>query len=162
MADLDWQPEFGLLDGLADSYSKDFGRGTFRKEADFTAGGERCLLSGACVFACLLASQPGQRRLRGMGCRCPWPARLTVCRLAAPERAPDVDAAPAPASPGLPCRRHDPAKAAGQGACHGMSTRPGSLPCWPASLANQREDSFERRWGTAPPPHHAPSAPIPA
>lgn len=38
MADLDWQPEFGLLDGLKDSYSKDFGRGTFRKEADFTTG----------------------------------------------------------------------------------------------------------------------------
>ena len=31
MADLDWKPEFGLLDGLKDSYSKDFGRGTFRK-----------------------------------------------------------------------------------------------------------------------------------
>ena len=36
MADLDWKPEFGLLDGLKDSYSKDFGRGTFRKAADFT------------------------------------------------------------------------------------------------------------------------------
>ena len=35
-ADLDWAPEFGLLDGLRDSYEKDFGRGTFRKPADFT------------------------------------------------------------------------------------------------------------------------------
>ncbi|KAK9800822.1 hypothetical protein WJX73_001892 [Symbiochloris irregularis] len=34
--DLDWRPEFSLLDGLKDSYSKDFGRGTFRKEADFS------------------------------------------------------------------------------------------------------------------------------
>ncbi|EFN53241.1 hypothetical protein CHLNCDRAFT_36589 [Chlorella variabilis] len=37
MADLDWVPEFGLLDGLRDSYEKDFGRGTFRKEPDYTA-----------------------------------------------------------------------------------------------------------------------------
>lgn len=36
MAELDWTPEFGLIDGLKDSYSKDFGRGTFRKAADFT------------------------------------------------------------------------------------------------------------------------------
>lgn len=35
MADLDWEPEFSLLDGLKDSYKKDFGRGTFRKEANF-------------------------------------------------------------------------------------------------------------------------------
>ncbi|KXZ51721.1 hypothetical protein GPECTOR_11g169 [Gonium pectorale] len=35
MAELDWQPEFSLLDGLKDSYEKDFGRGTFRKEANF-------------------------------------------------------------------------------------------------------------------------------
>lgn len=35
MADLDWKPEFGLLDGLRDSYEKDFGRGTFRKAANF-------------------------------------------------------------------------------------------------------------------------------
>ncbi len=35
MADLDWEPEFPLLDGLKDSYKKDFGRGTFRKEANF-------------------------------------------------------------------------------------------------------------------------------
>lgn len=35
MADLDWKPEFGLLDGLKDSYDKDFGRGTFRKAANF-------------------------------------------------------------------------------------------------------------------------------
>ena len=34
--DLDWRPEFSLLDGLKDSYQKDFGRGTFRKEADFS------------------------------------------------------------------------------------------------------------------------------
>lgn len=38
IADLDWQPEFGLLDGLRDSYEKDFGRGTYRKEPDFTPG----------------------------------------------------------------------------------------------------------------------------
>lgn len=36
MAELDWQPEFGLVDGLRDSYEKDFGRGNFRKAADFT------------------------------------------------------------------------------------------------------------------------------
>ncbi|GAB4821789.1 hypothetical protein N2152v2_008835 [Parachlorella kessleri] len=35
-ADLGWRPEFGLVDGLRDSYEKDFGRGTFRKAADFT------------------------------------------------------------------------------------------------------------------------------
>jgi hypothetical protein len=36
MTDLDWKPEFGLIEGLTDSYTKDFGRGTFRKAADFT------------------------------------------------------------------------------------------------------------------------------
>ena len=36
MADLDWKPEYDLLDGLKDSYEKDFGRGTFRKAADFS------------------------------------------------------------------------------------------------------------------------------
>ncbi|KAF7805036.1 chloroplast stem-loop binding protein of 41 kDa b, chloroplastic [Senna tora] len=30
------EPEFGLVEGLADSYNLDFGRGTYRKEADFT------------------------------------------------------------------------------------------------------------------------------
>ena len=35
-ADLDFTPEFGLVDGLRDSYQKDFGRGNFRKAADFT------------------------------------------------------------------------------------------------------------------------------
>ncbi|BDA44971.1 probable UDP-glucuronic acid decarboxylase 1 [Coccomyxa sp. Obi] len=35
-ADLDWTPEFGLVEGLKDSYEKDFGRGNFRKAADFT------------------------------------------------------------------------------------------------------------------------------
>lgn len=34
--ELEWTPEFGLVDGLRDSYQKDFGRGTFRKAADFT------------------------------------------------------------------------------------------------------------------------------
>ncbi|KAI3811776.1 hypothetical protein L1987_21506 [Smallanthus sonchifolius] len=29
-------PEYGLVEGLTDSYNLDFGRGTFRKEADFT------------------------------------------------------------------------------------------------------------------------------
>ena len=33
--DLDWRPEFSLVDGLRDSYEKDFGRGNFRKAADF-------------------------------------------------------------------------------------------------------------------------------
>lgn len=36
MEDLDWKPKFGLIDGLKDSYEKDFGRGTYRKEPDFT------------------------------------------------------------------------------------------------------------------------------
>ena len=36
MTVLDWKPEYGLVDGLRDSYEKDFGRGTFRKEADFS------------------------------------------------------------------------------------------------------------------------------
>ena len=36
MADLDWKPDFDLVAGLTDSYQKDFGRGTFRKEADFS------------------------------------------------------------------------------------------------------------------------------
>lgn len=35
--DLDWEPEFGLVEGLTDSYNLDFGRGTFRKKPDFTA-----------------------------------------------------------------------------------------------------------------------------
>lgn len=34
--DLDWAPAFGLVDGLRDSYEKDFGRGTYRKEPDFS------------------------------------------------------------------------------------------------------------------------------
>ncbi|KAK1293754.1 hypothetical protein QJS10_CPB17g00954 [Acorus calamus] len=34
--ELDWAPEFDLVEGLADSYNLDFGRGTFRKAADFT------------------------------------------------------------------------------------------------------------------------------
>ncbi|KAE8660187.1 Chloroplast stem-loop binding protein of 41 kDa b [Hibiscus syriacus] len=33
---LGWKPEFDLVEGLADSYNLDFGRGTYRKEADFT------------------------------------------------------------------------------------------------------------------------------
>ncbi|KAF9601110.1 hypothetical protein IFM89_017015 [Coptis chinensis] len=33
---LGWKPEFDLIEGLADSYNLDFGRGTFRKAADFT------------------------------------------------------------------------------------------------------------------------------
>ena len=37
MADLDWTPEFGLVEGLRDSFEKDFGRGSFRKAADFSA-----------------------------------------------------------------------------------------------------------------------------
>ncbi|KAK8951020.1 hypothetical protein KSP39_PZI003146 [Platanthera zijinensis] len=36
-AELNWKPEFGLIDGLRDSYNLDFGRGTYRKEADFSA-----------------------------------------------------------------------------------------------------------------------------
>lgn len=34
--ELGWTPEFDLIGGLTDSYSLDFGRGTFRKAADFT------------------------------------------------------------------------------------------------------------------------------
>lgn len=33
---LGWKPEFNLVEGLADSYNLDFGRGTFRKAADFS------------------------------------------------------------------------------------------------------------------------------
>ncbi|CAI0382086.1 unnamed protein product [Linum tenue] len=33
---LGWKPEFDLVEGLTDSYELDFGRGTFRKEADFS------------------------------------------------------------------------------------------------------------------------------
>jgi hypothetical protein len=36
-AELGWTPKYGLVDGLKDSYAKDFGRGTFREKADFTA-----------------------------------------------------------------------------------------------------------------------------
>lgn len=35
--ELDWEPKFGLVDGLTDSYNLDFGRGMFRKKPDFTA-----------------------------------------------------------------------------------------------------------------------------
>ncbi|XP_028100738.1 chloroplast stem-loop binding protein of 41 kDa b, chloroplastic isoform X2 [Camellia sinensis] len=35
-SELGWKPEFDLVGGLADSYNLDFGRGTFRKEADFS------------------------------------------------------------------------------------------------------------------------------
>jgi hypothetical protein len=34
--ELGWEPKFGLVEGLTDSYNLDFGRGTFRKAADFT------------------------------------------------------------------------------------------------------------------------------
>lgn len=36
---LGWTPKYGLVDGLKDSYDKDFGRGMFRKAADFEVGG---------------------------------------------------------------------------------------------------------------------------
>jgi hypothetical protein len=32
---LGWTPKYGLVEGLKDSYDKDFGRGMFRKAADF-------------------------------------------------------------------------------------------------------------------------------
>lgn len=32
---LNWTPKYGLVEGLKDSYDKDFGRGMFRKAADF-------------------------------------------------------------------------------------------------------------------------------
>ncbi|MCO5579891.1 hypothetical protein L7F22_033755 [Adiantum nelumboides] len=35
--ELGWEPKFGLVDGLTDSYNLDFGQGTFRKKPDFTA-----------------------------------------------------------------------------------------------------------------------------
>jgi hypothetical protein len=34
--ELGWKPTYGLLEGLTDSFSLDFGRGTFRKAADFS------------------------------------------------------------------------------------------------------------------------------
>eukprot|EP00891_Asterochloris_glomerata_P007525 jgi/Astpho2/7525/Aster-02090 len=34
--ELDWRPEYGLVEGLKDSWDKDFNRGTYRKEADFS------------------------------------------------------------------------------------------------------------------------------
>ncbi|KAG0448418.1 hypothetical protein HPP92_027837 [Vanilla planifolia] len=34
--ELAWGPEFGLVDGLANSFELDFDRGTYRKEADFS------------------------------------------------------------------------------------------------------------------------------
>uniref|UniRef100_M1CK24 NAD dependent epimerase/dehydratase n=1 Tax=Solanum tuberosum TaxID=4113 RepID=M1CK24_SOLTU len=33
---LGWKPDFDLVEGLTDSYNLDFGRGTFRKAADFS------------------------------------------------------------------------------------------------------------------------------
>ncbi|CAG9464246.1 unnamed protein product [Pedinophyceae sp. YPF-701] len=36
MADLDWEPEFGLVDGLKDSWDKDYSQGRYIKPADFT------------------------------------------------------------------------------------------------------------------------------
>lgn len=33
---LGWKPKFDLVEGLRDSYSLDFGRGTMRKAPDFT------------------------------------------------------------------------------------------------------------------------------
>ncbi|XP_066356201.1 chloroplast stem-loop binding protein of 41 kDa b, chloroplastic-like [Miscanthus floridulus] len=36
ISELGWTPEFDLVEGLTDSYNLDFGRGTFRKAADFT------------------------------------------------------------------------------------------------------------------------------
>ena len=35
-ADLRWAPKYGLVEGLTHSYQNDFGKGTFRKSADFT------------------------------------------------------------------------------------------------------------------------------
>ncbi|XXG84589.1 hypothetical protein AAC387_Pa10g2080 [Persea americana] len=35
-SELGWSPEFDLISGLADSYNLDFGRGTYRKEPDFS------------------------------------------------------------------------------------------------------------------------------
>jgi len=49
MTDLDWKPEFDLIGGLTDSYTKDFGRGTFRKAADFTTDDVSVLMSLARV-----------------------------------------------------------------------------------------------------------------
>jgi hypothetical protein len=43
--DLGWAPKYGLVDGLTHSYANDFGRGLFRKAADFTA--DDIVLSGA-------------------------------------------------------------------------------------------------------------------
>ncbi|GBG58815.1 hypothetical protein CBR_g216 [Chara braunii] len=38
--DLGWVPKFSLVDGLRDSYELDFGRGTYRKEHDFSVDDE--------------------------------------------------------------------------------------------------------------------------
>eukprot|EP00244_Chara_vulgaris_P006108 TRINITY_DN233_c0_g1_i2.p1 TRINITY_DN233_c0_g1~~TRINITY_DN233_c0_g1_i2.p1 ORF type:complete len:457 (+),score=85.80 TRINITY_DN233_c0_g1_i2:103-1473(+) len=38
--DLGWVPNFSLVDGLRDSYELDFGRGTYRKEPDFSVDDE--------------------------------------------------------------------------------------------------------------------------
>lgn len=51
MTDLDWKPEYGLVEGLADSYQKDFGRGTMRKEADFTTDDVSVLFGHTCILA---------------------------------------------------------------------------------------------------------------
>ena len=59
--ELDWQPEYGLVEGLKDSWDKDFNRGTYRKEADFSTGERAAVTPGVrplCSFHCL----------PGMGC----------------------------------------------------------------------------------------------
>ncbi|XP_024543416.1 chloroplast stem-loop binding protein of 41 kDa b, chloroplastic isoform X2 [Selaginella moellendorffii] len=47
--ELDWTPRFNLVDGLRDSYELDFGRGKFRKEADFST--DEMILSAGRVHA---------------------------------------------------------------------------------------------------------------
>ena len=70
MADLDWVPEFGLLDGLRDSYEKDFGRGTFRKEPDYTA--DDMVRERVCVCVCVRARVVLCVWREGVGSACAW------------------------------------------------------------------------------------------
>jgi len=56
---LGWTPKYGLVDGLKDSYDKDFGRGMFRKAADFEVGGwvwQACTLEIVCQEGCPCAA----------------------------------------------------------------------------------------------------------
>lgn len=77
MADLNWKPEFSLLDGLRDSYEKDFGRGTFRKAADFSkvrAHGDADEVGAGAGSGAGLGPASARRGLKG------WGPAWWVCR----------------------------------------------------------------------------------